>query len=61
VRLHGHSELHASGYAAGSLDTWAGKARRWQSDGADVHVYFDNDSRGRAPHDAVALIDRLAG
>jgi uncharacterized protein YecE (DUF72 family) len=31
------------------------------SEGSDVHVYFDNDSRGRAPHDAVALIDRLSG
>ena len=27
--------------------------------GLDVYVYFDNDARGRAPHDAVALLDRL--
>ncbi|WP_141007086.1 DUF72 domain-containing protein [Nocardioides humi] len=58
VRLHGHTELYASGYAARSLDRWARKCRRWSND-ADVFVYFDNDARGRAPHDAVALIERL--
>lgn len=25
----------------------------------DVYVYFDNDQRGRAPHDAAGLIDRV--
>ncbi len=59
VRLHGHTELYASGYSSPSLDRWAEKALRWQSDGLDVHVYFDNDSRGRAPHDAVSLLGRL--
>jgi uncharacterized protein YecE (DUF72 family) len=59
VRLHGHTELYASGYSSRSLDRWARKARGWLAAGADVHVYFDNDSRGRAPHDAVALMERL--
>ena len=59
VRLHGHTELYASGYSATSLDRWAEKVRRWAGDGCDVHVYFDNDARGRAPHDAVSLLDRL--
>ena len=27
--------------------------------GADVFVYFDNDAKGYAPHDAMALIERL--
>lgn len=58
VRLHGHSELYASGYSPRSLDSWAEKARRWQRRG-DVFVYFDNDARGRAPYDAVSLIERL--
>lgn len=61
VRLHGHTELYASGYSATSLDEWAEKVRRWLDEGMDVHVYFDNDSRGRAPHDAVALLGRLSG
>ena len=27
----------------------------------DVYVYFDNDARGHAPHDALALAKRLGG
>jgi uncharacterized protein YecE (DUF72 family) len=59
VRLHGHTELYASGYSARSLDRWAARVREWQAGGRDVFVYFDNDARGRAPHDAVALLRRL--
>ncbi|QZY28972.1 DUF72 domain-containing protein [Nocardioides coralli] len=59
VRLHGHTELYASGYSSRSLDTWARKLRAWREAGQDAYVYFDNDARGRAPHDAVALIERL--
>ena len=59
VRLHGHTELYASGYSARSLDGWAAKVRGWRDDGLDVYVYFDNDSRGRAPYDAVGLLRRL--
>jgi uncharacterized protein YecE (DUF72 family) len=29
------------------------------ADGLDVVVYFDNDAKGFAPHDAVALQQRL--
>lgn len=61
ARLHGHTELYASGYASRSLDRWAARAREWTSSGLDVFVYFDNDARGRAPHDAVALLARLEG
>jgi uncharacterized protein YecE (DUF72 family) len=61
VRLHGHTELYASGYASRSLDRWAARAREWVDAGLDVFVYFDNDARGRAPHDAVALLARLDG
>jgi uncharacterized protein YecE (DUF72 family) len=59
VRLHGHTELYASGYAAASLDRWADRVREWSTAGLDVFVYFDNDARGRAPHDAVGLLARL--
>jgi uncharacterized protein YecE (DUF72 family) len=59
VRLHGHTELYASGYSGPSLDRWAAKVRDWSDAGCEVHVYFDNDARGRAPHDAVALLERL--
>jgi uncharacterized protein YecE (DUF72 family) len=59
VRLHGHTELYASGYASSSLDRWAGRCRDWLAEGREVHVYFDNDARGRAPHDACGLARRL--
>jgi uncharacterized protein YecE (DUF72 family) len=59
VRLHGHTELYASGYASASLDRWTDRTRGWLADGLDVFVYFDNDARGRAPHDAVGLLARL--
>jgi uncharacterized protein YecE (DUF72 family) len=59
VRLHGHTVLYSSGYSSRSLDQWAARCRSWAEAGRDVFVYFDNDSRGRAPWDAVGLIERL--
>ena len=59
VRLHGDQELYASGYTAAALDAWARKCRAWALD-RDVFVYFDNDAKGYAPHDAMALLDRLS-
>ncbi len=58
VRLHGHSRLYTSGYSPRSLDRWAERCRGWAAEG-DVYVYFDNDARGHAPHDAQALMERL--
>ncbi len=59
VRLHGDRELYTSGYSSAALDRWAAKCRGWADEGLDVHVYFDNDAKGFAPHDALALIDRV--
>lgn len=59
VRLHGESELYASGYTDESLDRWAETCRGWLDEGHDVHVYFDNDALGHAPFDAVRLVKRL--
>ena len=58
VRLHGDTELYASGYSDEALDRWAAKCRGW-SERADVLVFFDNDAKGHAPHDAVRLLERL--
>lgn len=58
LRLHGDKELYASGYSTEALDDWAAKVRGWSRD-REVFVYFDNDSKGYAPHDAQALISRL--
>ena len=56
VRLHGDAELYTSGYDDRSLDAWARKITGW---GQDTYVYFDNDAKGYAPHDAERLIQRL--
>jgi uncharacterized protein YecE (DUF72 family) len=55
VRLHGSTELYASRYGDDELAGWAARARVWAAAGADVFIYFDNDARGHAPHDAVRL------
>lgn len=59
ARLHGDVELYTSGYSARALDEWAARCRAWSDAGQDVYVYFDNDAKGFAPHDAMALIARL--
>ncbi len=58
VRLHGDQELYASGYSDAALGRWAQRCRDWAA-GADVVVYFDNDAKGHAPHDALRLMERL--
>ncbi|MFS0705003.1 DUF72 domain-containing protein [Cellulomonas sp. 179-A 9B4 NHS] len=75
VRLHGDTELYVSGYDDASLDRWAAKVRAWSTgapppDGPrvsppapdrprDVHVYFDNDVKVRAPFDAMSLAAKV--
>ena len=61
VRLHGDEELYTSGYTDESLDRWAADMRGWLDAGLDVYAYFDNDVKVRAPVDAMALRERLAG
>ncbi len=59
ARLHGDSELYASGYSPSALDAWAEKVGGWINAGHDAYVYFDNDAKGYAPHDAMGLAMRL--
>ncbi len=59
VRLHGDSELYTSGYSDAALDAWADRCRAWSEAGQDAFVYFDNDAKGFAPHDAESLLARL--
>ncbi|WP_456697110.1 DUF72 domain-containing protein [Aeromicrobium sp. P5_D10] len=61
VRLHGDTELYASGYGDEALDRWADLVRKWSDQGTDVYVYFDNDMKVRAPFDAMALMARVDG
>jgi uncharacterized protein YecE (DUF72 family) len=60
VRLHGDRELYVSGYSPRALDEWAERCRAWVGAGLDVYVYFDNDVKGHAPHDALALLARVS-
>ena len=75
LRLHGPEELYASGYDDAALDEWARRVRAWVAGDEpadaervgpkarpkprDVFVYFDNDTKTRAPFDACALMRRL--
>jgi len=60
IRLHGSTELYVSGYSDDELEDWARRIRRWQGRGRrDAYVYFDNDAKVHAPHDALRLAERL--
>jgi len=74
-RLHGSEELYASGYDDAALDAWADRVTAWATGAEppdaerigppadarkrDVFVYFDNDAKVRAPHDAASLVARV--
>jgi uncharacterized protein YecE (DUF72 family) len=56
IRLHGSTQLYVSGYDDDELKSWAARIRRWRAAGArDTYVYFDNDAKVHAPHDARRL------
>jgi len=59
VRLHGSSALYASDYTDEELASWAAKLKAWTAgrNGRDVYVYFDNDAKVHAPHNAMQLSD----
>jgi uncharacterized protein YecE (DUF72 family) len=59
VRLHGDVKIYTSGYSDRALTQWARRIRRWERDGRDVYVYFDNDVKVKAPFDALSLMRRL--
>lgn len=62
VRLHGSSALYESDYTDEELAAWADRIRGWTSTerpGRDVYVYFDNDAKVHAPHNAMQLADLL--
>lgn len=60
VRLHGEQKAYAGGYSDETLDAWAGRLVQWDAAGEDTYVYFDNDIDGRAPWDALHLLDRVS-
>jgi uncharacterized protein YecE (DUF72 family) len=65
VRLHGSRQLYVSGYTDEELDRWAALVQGWrrrsgETRGRDVYVYFDNDAKVHAPHDARRLSERVS-
>ena len=63
VRLHGSTALYASDYDDVELESWAAKVSGWMSggNGRTAYVYFDNDAKVHAPHNAMRLADLLGG
>ena len=63
VRLHGSTALYASDYDDAELESWAAKISGWMSggNGRTAYVYFDNDAKVHAPHNAMQLADLLGG
>lgn len=60
ARLHGDETVYAAGYDAAGLDEWEEWTRDQLVHDRDAYIYFDDDHKTRAPHDAVALRERLA-
>jgi uncharacterized protein YecE (DUF72 family) len=74
-RLHGSTELYASGYDNAALDEWGRWIKAWarsqepedvervggkaRARKRDVFVFFDNDKKVRAPANAMELMRRL--
>ena len=61
LRLHGGEQLYASNYDDAVLQRWVAKVKEWSSEGRQVYAYFDNDTNGYAPHNAVRLRQMLTG
>jgi uncharacterized protein YecE (DUF72 family) len=75
ARLENAREEEPTGYDAGELDRWAEVARSWAAGASpaglpyvadpapvrprDVFVFFINGAKVRAPHGAMALIERV--
>ncbi|MDD7969194.1 DUF72 domain-containing protein [Actinomycetospora lemnae] len=61
VRLHGDTELYASGYSAAALDAWAARIRAWAADEAspteDTVAPDDPPPQAPAGRDVVVYFD----
>ena len=60
VRLHADEVMREGGvYDDEAIQEWAQRIEGWLDLGLDAYVYFDNDTKVRAPIDAMSLIARL--
>jgi uncharacterized protein YecE (DUF72 family) len=56
LRFHGKTNLYSSCYTKKELNEWAGKIKKWATQGLDVYAYFNNDAMGWAVENAKELI-----
>lgn len=55
VRLHGPGAAYRGRYGDDTLADWARACTRWAASGRQVYLYFDNDERAYAVHNAASL------
>lgn len=60
VRLHGPGGPYQGKYSLAELDEWAQEISNWVAQKRTVYCYFDNDTAGYAPQNALELVNRLA-
>jgi uncharacterized protein YecE (DUF72 family) len=51
---------YAGSYSDDDLRRWADRIAKWDGDGTDVWMYFNNDLGGHAVRNALALRDLLS-
>lgn len=59
LRGHGPSGRYSGSYSIATLRRWREAILRWQAEGRDVFIYFDNDQKAAAPADARRLLRLL--
>ncbi len=59
IRLHGPEKKYSGSYSEEELKSWAKKAEKWQKEGKDVFIYFDNDQNAYAAFNAKRLVEIL--
>ena len=57
LRLHGPGQLYASAYDDECLAEYARKLKKWESEGYNVWIFFNNDVYGYAYQNAGLLLD----
>jgi uncharacterized protein YecE (DUF72 family) len=60
VRFHHGTKKYGGRYSDARLDSWADWLAERARDGMEVFAYFNNDTGGHAPRDAVRLRERIA-
>jgi uncharacterized protein YecE (DUF72 family) len=57
IRLHGPGGKYQGSYSDSILTEWANRLLKWQDEGKDVYIYFDNDENAYAVFNALTLKD----